>query len=76
MVEALGVQQALVRALLDDLAVADHHDLVGVADGAQAVSNDQAGASVQQTRKSPASANASKSPSPQPISSNRPRSGP
>jgi hypothetical protein len=36
---ALG-QQLLMRAVLDDLAMIDDQNLVGIADGAQAVGDD------------------------------------
>ncbi len=50
MVKASLLQQFLVRALFDDLAVVDHHHVVGVADGAQAVGDDEAGASCHQAQ--------------------------
>ena len=36
-----------MRALLDDPAVMDHNDPVGVGDGGQAVGNDEGGAAFQ-----------------------------
>ena len=43
-VEAALGEQLVVRALLDDVAVANHQDHVGVADRGQAVRDDKAGA--------------------------------
>jgi hypothetical protein len=37
-----------VRSLLDDLAVLEHHDQVGVADRREAVGDDERGATVQE----------------------------
>src|SRR5689334_9813965 len=48
MIEAAGVEQLLVRALLNDLAVVDDHYLVRIADGAEAVGDDEAGAALAQ----------------------------
>ena len=42
--EAPGFQLLLMRTLLDDLAILDDHHFVRVADCAQAVGNDKAGA--------------------------------
>ena len=39
-----------MAALLDDLPVVDHHHVVRVADGAQAMGNDEAGASLHQAQ--------------------------
>ncbi len=49
-VETFFIQQFLVGALLDDLAVIDHQDVVGIPDGAQAVGDDEAGASGHQAQ--------------------------
>ena len=50
MVEAALVEEGLVRALLDDLAVVDDDDVVRVADGAQAVGDDKGGAAFHQAQ--------------------------
>ena len=42
-IEALAGQQRFVGAVLDDLAVVNDQNLVGVADGAQAVGDDETG---------------------------------
>src|ERR1019366_10367406 len=42
-VEAAPEQQLLVTALFDDAAVVHHYDRVGIADGRQAVGDDEAG---------------------------------
>src|SRR3990172_1157530 len=42
-VEAVAVEQLLMRSALDDLPLPDHQHLVGVADRAQAVGDDEAG---------------------------------
>ena len=47
-VEAARREQLVVRAALDDLAVLERQHLVGVADGAQAVGDDERGPPVQQ----------------------------
>lgn len=47
-VVAAGVQQLLVRAFLDDLPGAQHHDAVGLLDGGQAVRDHDGGAVAQQ----------------------------
>jgi hypothetical protein len=49
-VEAAPVEQLLMIALLDDLAVVDDQHPVGVADGAQAVGDDKAGAAFHQAQ--------------------------
>lgn len=45
-VEAALGEQLVVRALLDDVAVADHQDHVGVSDRGQAMRDDKAGAAL------------------------------
>ena len=44
MIEAALVQQLLVSALLDDLATVNHDDIIRIANGAQAMRDDEAGA--------------------------------
>ncbi len=39
MIEPAPIEQFLVRAALDDLAVIDHDHLIGIADGAEAVAS-------------------------------------
>ncbi len=43
MEESLRIQQLLVCALLDDLAMVDDDHIIGIADGAEAVSDDETG---------------------------------
>src|ERR1051326_2047485 len=43
-VEAVLPQELLVGAALDDFAVAQHQELIGASDGAQAMGDDEAGA--------------------------------
>ena len=44
MEETAPVEQLLVRALLDDLSVPDHDDIISVTNGAEAVRNDEGSA--------------------------------
>ena len=48
MIEAFFGQQLIVRAFFHDLALIDHHHRICIADGAQAVGNDEAGAPLHQ----------------------------
>ena len=41
-VESVFIQQLLVCALFYNFPMVDHHDIIGIADGAQPVSNDKA----------------------------------
>ncbi len=50
MVKAFLLQQAVVRAALDDLAVVDHQHLVGIADGGKPVGDHEAGAAFHQAQ--------------------------
>ena len=50
MVEALTGQQFIVRTLFDNFAVIDHQHLIGVADRAEAVGDDKAGASLHEAQ--------------------------
>lgn len=45
-VEAFGGQQFVVCALLNDLPLVQDQHLIGVADGAEAVGNDETGTAV------------------------------
>jgi hypothetical protein len=47
-VETFGGQEGFVAAALDDFAVIENQDLVGVADSAEAVGDNEAGAPLQQ----------------------------
>lgn len=51
MVETVFVQQLLVAPLLDDFAVLDDDHVISVADGAQAMGDDEAGAAFHQAVK-------------------------
>lgn len=50
MIEAALAQQGFMCAALNDLAVIDDQNLVGIADGAQAVGDDEAGAPLHQVQ--------------------------
>ena len=47
-IQAVGMQQLGVRALLADLAIGNHHHTVGMFDGGQAVCNHDGGAPAHQ----------------------------
>ena len=49
-VEAFFIQQLLVGALFDDLAIVDDQHMVGIPDGAEAVGDDKAGAAGHQAQ--------------------------
>ncbi len=49
-IETAFLQQLLVAALLHDFAVVDHHHVVGIADGAQAVGNHKTGSALHQAQ--------------------------
>jgi hypothetical protein len=51
-IKALSIQQLLMISLFDNLAVVDDDYLVRITDGAQAVSNDEAGAAFHQAQQS------------------------
>jgi hypothetical protein len=48
MVKAMFIQQLLVTPLFDNLTMIDYDDIIGVADRAQAMSNDEACSSFHQ----------------------------
>src|SRR5258708_40292598 len=50
MIKTLLVEELLVGAFFDDFAVVDDEDLVGVADGGEAVGDDEGGAALHEAQ--------------------------
>src|SRR5512135_1946423 len=50
MEKSFGVHQLLVSTLLDDFAVVDDDDIIRIADGGEAVRDDEAGAALHQAQ--------------------------